>query len=94
MGTDSHFAAQELCLGDVAYGSFSPVPVLLVDVRFTPGSCRDGKSATTVKVGQEETSLHRGEDRLYSITSSAMDSTSGDTVMSIAFRMTKVTMPQ
>ena len=38
MGTDSHFAAQELCLGDVAYGSLADMATALPNVRFTPES--------------------------------------------------------
>jgi hypothetical protein len=33
-------ASQQIFSDDGSYGSFSPVPVLLVDVRFTPESCR------------------------------------------------------
>ena len=35
METDSHFAAQELCLGDVAYGSKADIAAAFPNVCFT-----------------------------------------------------------
>jgi hypothetical protein len=38
MGTDSHFAAQELRLGDVAYGSLGDIVLAKRQVRYTAKS--------------------------------------------------------
>src|SRR5262245_16576255 len=38
MGADSHFAAQELYLGDVAYGSIADIPGHSAHVRLSPDS--------------------------------------------------------
>ena len=74
MGFNAQFALQHFLETDVRFGSKADVTLLNFDVRFTPksGHCR---ARLGCPLCAKSGLMHRSKQRLYSITSSAIEST-------------------
>jgi hypothetical protein len=74
MGFSGQFARQQFCVADVRFGSEADILRDLRDVRFTPNSGH-WNSVSKCPLCAKSGLMHRSKQRLYSITSSAIEST-------------------